>query len=569
MMMNAQQSYAAWLQLTDADTVRALRAMEHDQAAIAAHFGAPLTFGTAGIRGLMGPGLARMNVYTVRRTARGLGRFLLSGELAPRCAIGYDCRHNSRLFAETCAAALAEIGVTVYLFDRLCPTPMVSFAIRHLGCGCGMVISASHNARDYNGLKCYGADGCQMTARDADAVLACIDETDLFEPAHISFADSLHAGRIQMIGQAVWEAYYQAVLSQGVHTELPEKAALKVVYSPLCGAGGEPVREVLGRLGVTLHEPASQAAPSGDFATCPSPNPENEAAFDEAYKLAETVQPDLILATDPDSDRIAASVPVPGGFHKLSGNDMGCLLMDYLLNALGETGTRPSKPVMVKSIVSTPMADEIAKAYGVELVTVLTGFKYIGEAILSLEKQGRAGDFVLGFEESCGYLKGAYARDKDGVEAAMLICEMTAAYKLQRITLLDRLAQLQRKYGFFDTRLENINFTSDAQKAACLGFMDKLRAAPPAELAGIAVRSCADFASGVVTDLPAGETHDTGLPRENMVQLNLSDRARVILRPSGTEPKIKLYYAGVGASMEETDALLDRVMDAVRQRMEE
>ena len=561
--MDARTEFNRWKANCQGPMLEELLAMEHDDAAVQAAFGSKASFGTAGIRSVMGVGTARLNDLTVRQTARGLAKYLLESGGSKTCAIGYDCRHNSRRFAEVCAAALAAEGVHVYLYDRLCPTPMLSFAVRYLRCGVGMVISASHNTKEYNGLKCYGPDGGQMTEIPAAAVSAAMETVDLFAPEKESYESLLEKGMIEYISQDVWEAYYKRISQEAIAPEKVREAGLKVVYSPLCGAGGEPVQEILKRLGAAYWVPASQKDPSGDFATCPNPNPENDTAFNESYALAREVKPDLVMATDPDSDRIAVAIPQGDGFRKFSGNEMGCMLLDYILSALQKAGKLPKEPVAVKSIVSTPLADRVAAAYGVQIRTVLTGFKYIGGVILELEQAGHPEDFVLGFEESCGYLKGDYARDKDAVVAAMLIAEMAATYKLQGKTLGDVMDGIYQRFGYFVAGLKNVVFTSDAQKAKCMALLDEFRAQPPREMAGYAVTSVADFKAGTIKDAKTGETAPTGLPTENMVMLTLGDQGRIILRPSGTEPKIKFYYTAAADSMAAAEAMISKMDDAM------
>lgn len=561
--MNARNEYTRWLQNCTGEILGELKAMEHDEAKIETCFGHKQSFGTAGIRSIMAPGIACLNDYTVRQTARGLAAYLQSSGGAMTCAIGYDCRNNSARYARICASALAESGVHVYLYDRLCPTPMLSFAVRHLHCGAGIVISASHNTKEYNGLKCYGPDGGQMTEIPAGKVSAAIETIDLFAPEKLGFADAMAQGLVEYISGDVWQAYYARISKEAIAPETVREAKLKLVYSPLCGAGGEPVREILSRLGAEVHVPASQERPSGEFATCPNPNPENEAAFAESYKLADTVKPDLVMATDPDSDRIAVSVPVAGGYHKLSGNEVGCLLLQYILENMKKTGKLPADPVAVKSIVSTPLADRIAAAYGCKMRTVLTGFKYIGGVVLELEQAGHPEDFVLGFEESCGYLKGDYARDKDAVVTAMLIAEMTAYYKLQGKTLLTAMEALYAQYGYYTTGLRSVVFASEAQKQSFMQLMDDMRADPPKDVAGFAVTAVADFRAGVKTELATGEKTPTNLPSENMVLLQLAENGRVILRPSGTEPKCKFYYTACADHLSEAEARIGKLDEAM------
>ncbi|MBO5867573.1 MAG: phospho-sugar mutase, partial [Oscillospiraceae bacterium] len=383
-----------------------LLAIANDEEALKGSFGGDLQFGTAGMRGVMGVGTNRLNYYTVRRAAQGMASWLSATDLPQTAAIGYDSRHNSKLFAEVCAVAFAECGIKTYLFDRLAPTPMLSYAVRKLGCGCGIVISASHNAGAYNGVKCYGPDGCQMTDEPAAIVTDKIAQIPYFVPEKKTFDVFCGEGLICYINQELWEEYYKTVLAEAVDPDVIKKANVHLVYTPLCGTGNEPVREVLGRLGADVAVVSCQENPDGDFKTCEYPNPETDAALNESYKTARTVPCDLILGTDPECDRVAIAVPDGDGFRKLSGNDLGCLLMDYILKARTERGDLPEQAMVVRSIVSSPLADRIAEYYHVNMVQVLTGFKYIGGAILELEKLGVENRFVFGFEESCGYLKG-------------------------------------------------------------------------------------------------------------------------------------------------------------------
>ena len=537
-----------------------LKTIAEDKEELKSRFASDLQFGTAGMRGIMGLGSNRLNRYTVRRAAQGMAAWLSGTDLPKIAAIGYDSRHNSQLFAEVCAVALAEAGIHTWLYDRLAPTPMLSFAVRELGCGCGIVISASHNAGAYNGIKCYGPDGCQMTDEPAAVVTAKISEIPYFVPESKAFAAFMEEGLISYIGQDMWEKYYQTVLSEAVNPELIRSAELNLVYTPLCGTGNEPVREILGRLGVNIAVVACQEKPDGDFKTCEYPNPETDAALNESYKVARNVPCDLILGTDPDADRVAIAVPDGDGFRKLSGNELGCMLMDYILKARTALKNIPEGAEVVRSIVSSPLADRIAANYGVQMKTVLTGFKYIGGEILKLEETGEESKFVFGFEESCGYLKGTYARDKDAVVASMLVCEMAASLKKEGKTILDALDELYATYGFYLAHVQSIELKgADAMEKAA-AMMADLRSNVPATIGGAEVTVVNDYQISVSRNLMTGEQTVIDLPKSNVLELILGDHGSVIARPSGTEPKVKFYYTAVGETKRSAQELLDAIV---------
>lgn len=533
----------------------ALAAMQNDETERKGCFGAELQFGTAGIRGIMGIGTNRLNDFTVRRTAQGLAAWLTSTELPQRCAIGYDSRHNSRRYAELCAVALAERGVHVYVYHELAPTPMLSFAVRQLGCGCGIVVSASHNAGIYNGIKCYGPDGCQMTDEPAARVFAEIEKIPYFLPAEKSFEDFLAEGGVEFIAPELWERYYETVLGERLAT-VPSNN-LNLLYTPLCGTGNKPVRTVLGRIGVNVAVVPAQEKPDGDFKTCEYPNPETDAALNESYKIARETHPDLILGTDPDCDRVAVAVPVGGGFRKLSGNELGCLLLDYILGTMQKAGTLPADPVAVRSIVSTPMADKIAASYGVKMRRVLTGFKYIGGEILALEQKHEENRFVFGFEESCGYLKGTYARDKDAVVASMLTCDLAAALKREGTNLAEHMDALYSRFGWHEARVLSCELQGPDAMEISAGFMAQMRRELPKAVCGIAVTSVTDYQARVTRDLVHGTEEAVTLPKSNVLVLQLGEKGTVILRPSGTEPKVKIYLTAVDADRTAAMKLLD------------
>lgn len=555
--MTELERYQQWCEQAPLDEAgrAALAAMQNDETERKGCFGAELQFGTAGIRGIMGIGTNRLNDFTVRRTAQGLAAWLTSTELPQRCAIGYDSRHNSRRYAELCAVALAERGVHVYVYHELAPTPMLSFAVRQLGCGCGIVVSASHNAGIYNGIKCYGPDGCQMTDEPAARVFAEIEKIPYFLPAEKSFEDFLAEGGVEFIAPELWERYYETVLGERLATVPSDN--LNLLYTPLCGTGNKPVRTVLGRIGVNVAVVPAQEKPDGDFKTCEYPNPETDAALNESYKIARETHPDLILGTDPDCDRVAVAVPVEGGFRKLSGNELGCLLLDYILGTMQKAGTLPADPVAVRSIVSTPMADKIAASYGVMMRRVLTGFKYIGGEILALEQKHEENRFVFGFEESCGYLKGTYARDKDAVVASMLTCDLAAALKREGKNLAEHMDALYRRFGWHEARVLSCELQGPDAMEISAGFMAQMRRELPKAVCGIAVTSVTDYQARVTRDLVHGTEEAVTLPKSNVLVLQLGEKGTVILRPSGTEPKVKIYLTAVDADRAAAMKLLD------------
>jgi len=532
--------YQLWLEKTTGELHDELASIAGDEAAISDRFYQALNFGTAGLRGVMGAGTNRMNCYTVGLAAQGLAQTLTNKSVA----IGYDCRHHSEEYAHHTASVLAANGVIVWIYRTLMPTPMLSYAVRALHCGAGVMVTASHNSAEYNGFKAYGPDGCQMTDESADAVFAAMQKNDLFAVPALDFNAALAAGQIRYIGDDLIESYYQTVMTQAVQPEIVPGSGLKVLYTPLYGTGNVPVREILRRLGVpTVQVVRVQEQPDGSFATCPSPNPETPSAWNEAFEQAITDMPDLILATDPDADRMGVSVPdAMGGFETFTGNEIGCLLLEYVLRTRREKGTLPENAVAVKSIVTTPMAAAIASAYGCELRDVLTGFKYIGETILHLEQAGEENRFVFGFEESSGFLAGTHARDKDAVVASMLLCEMAADAKRRGVTLLQERERLYEEYGYFVGQVDSRVFPGQKGAETMRAFMEKLRQEPPETLAGMHVASCSDYQLQT-TRYASGKEETITLPKSNVLAYRLLPMAQVIIRPSGTEPKLKLYYS--------------------------
>ena len=555
--MNYASELARWLDRAgeDPELIEELRAVETDEAAVSDRFYRHLAFGTGGLRGVLGAGTNRMNIYTVRRATQGLAGYLNASGLPRSVAIAYDSRLKGTLFARETARVLAANGITAHLYPRLEPTPALSWAVRYLGCGAGVCVTASHNPAQYNGYKVYGADGCQITPEAAEKVLAAMEKTDCFDGVKLADYDAAAAeGKIQIIPDECLDAFVDAVLALRPGNDVSK---LKLVYTPLNGSGLECVKKLLAKMGVTeLTVVPSQEAPDGHFPTCPYPNPEIREAMEEGLRLCDEVKPDLLIGTDPDCDRMGAAVPDgQGGYRLITGNEMGVLLFDYLCRIRTERGAMPQAPVAVTTIVSTDMASPVAAAYGVELRRTLTGFKYIGEQIGLLEAEGRRESFLFGFEESYGYLSGAHVRDKDGVNAVMLACECAAWYAGQNMTLLDAMNALYERFGFYRSSLLSKAFEGQDGMAAMAALMERLRTAPPTEIAGRPVEAVTDYLRG-----------DAGLIPADVLEFRLAGEGKVIVRPSGTEPKLKLYLsvrgrtgaeaAGAMAALEEAAGAL-------------
>ena len=540
--MDIRAEYSRWLEraVDDSDLIEELRGLDPDGGEVSDRFYRDLAFGTGGLRGVLGAGTNRMNIYTVRRATQGLCAWLKASGGTPSVAIAHDSRIKSDLFAREAARVLAANGVTAWIYPRLEPTPALSWAVRYFHCGAGICVTASHNPAKYNGYKVYGPDGGQITLEAAEHVQAAIDSTDPFDGVALADFDAAVAdGRIRYIPEQCLEDFLDAVQKLSLSGGAED---LSVVYTPLNGSGLECVTKILGRIGVKdVTVVPEQEHPDGHFPTCPYPNPEEREAMLRGLELCEKLHPDLLLGTDPDCDRMGSAVPEGDSYRLLTGNEMGVLLLDYICRRRLEMGTMPEKPVAVTTIVSTDMADAVAAEYGVELRRVLTGFKFIGEQIGLLEAEGHGERFLFGFEESYGYLSGSHVRDKDAVNASMLCCEMAAWYKKQGMTLADAIRALYEKHGYTCCAVKSFAFEGEGGMERMAAVMDSLRAAPPAEIAGRAVTGRTDYQTGEGVALE--------LPRSNVLEYRM-DGAKLIVRPSGTEPKIKVYLSARAESME-------------------
>ena len=564
-----KNEYERWLafDLDDPDLKPELESVKDDDEAIKDRFAVSLKFGTAGLRGVIGAGTNRMNVYVVRQATQGLANWVKTQGGTQTVAISYDSRIKSDVFAKAAAEVLAANGVKVRIYKALMPVPALSFATRYYNCNAGIMVTASHNPAKYNGYKAYGPDGCQMTDEAADVVYAEIQKTDVLSGAKtMSFEEGMAAGLIEYVGEDCYEALYQAIESRSVRPGLCKTAGLKLVYSPLNGSGLVPVTRVLGDIGITdITIVPEQKDPDGNFPTCPYPNPEIFEALRLGLELAEKSGADLMLATDPDADRVGIAVRCKdGSYELLSGNEVGVLLLDYICKARIENGTMPKDPVMVKSIVSTPLADVVAAHYGVECRNVLTGFKWIGDQIARLEAAGQVERFIFGFEESYGYLAGSYVRDKDAIIGSMLICEMAAYYRSIGSSIKEELDRIYAEYGRYLNKVDSFEFPGLSGMDKMAGIMQKLRQEPPTEFAGYKVVTVSDYQTGTRTELATGKTETIDLPASNVLIYALEGGATVVVRPSGTEPKIKTYFTTLGKDLEEAQAQKDALAEALK-----
>ena len=555
--MSYNELYNLWLQnVKDDNILSELKNICNDDSEIYERFYKDLEFGTAGLRGIIGAGTNRMNIYTVRRTTQGLADYLNENYKEASVAIAYDSRNKSDLFAKESACVLAANGIKTYITKELQPTPVLSFAVRNLGCKSGIMITASHNPAKYNGYKCYGDDGCQMTEHAANNVYNKIQKVDIFSGVKtLTFEEGIKIGKIVYIEDDLYNRYLENVMAQSINKDVCKESELKVVYTPLNGAGNKLVRKVLSNIGVkNVQVVKEQEYPDGNFPTCTYPNPEFKEALSLALDLAKNVDADLVLATDPDSDRVGIAVKESNSYRLLSGNEVGIILLNYILSNRKSLGTLPNNPVAVKTIVSSKMIDVIAKAYKCELRDVLTGFKYIGEQILNLEKDGEENRFIFGFEESYGYLVGTYVRDKDAVVASMLICEMAEYYRKQGKTLSDVINELYNEYGFYQNTTLSYNFEGSAGMEKMQKIMDSLRNEHLTNIASMKVEKINDYKESISIDKRTGNIDKIDLPKSNVISYELEGGSGAIVRPSGTEPKIKIYVTSVGENIEKSKA---------------
>ena len=554
-----KNEYKRWLSfdLEDCDLYPELAKIDNNDEEIKDRFAVSLKFGTAGLRGVLGAGTNRMNIYVVRQATQGITNWVKKQGGSQTVAISFDTRLKSDIFSKEAACVLAANGINVRIYEAAMPVPALSFATRYYKCNAGIMVTASHNPSKYNGYKAYGPDGCQMTDDAAAIVYDEIQKTDVLTGAkRISFAQGVEDGLIRFVDDGCKKAFYEAIEARQVRPGLAKTSGLKLVYSPLNGSGLVPVTQVLKDIGLNdITIVPEQEYPNGYFTTCSYPNPEIFEALEAGLKLAKECNADLMLATDPDADRVGIAMKCPDGSYELvSGNEMGVLLLDYICAGLIEKGKMPKNPVAVMSLVSTPLADAVAKNYGVELRKVLTGFKWIGDQILHLEEAGEEERFIFGFEESYGYLSGSYVRDKDAVVASMLICEMAAYYRSIGSSIKQRLEEIYAKYGRYFNKIDSYEFPGLSGMDKMAGIMQKLRDNPPTDIAGLKIVKAVDYK----------KTEETGLPAANVLVYSLDGGATVVIRPSGTEPKIKAYYTTLGKDLAEAQTQKDKLAAAVK-----
>lgn len=560
--------YSLWLKeaVLDPDLKTELESIKGNEDEILDRFYKNLEFGTGGLRGVIGAGTNRLNVYTVSQATQGLANYLNKNFKEPSVAIAYDSRIKSDKFAEAAAGVLAANGIKVYIYPELMPTPMLSFAVRRLHCSSGIVITASHNPSKYNGYKCYDSRGFQMTDEAAAETYEYIKNVDVFTGVkRMDFDDALAEDMVDFIEDWVKDEFTEAVLSKSLNKKLVASSGIKVLYTPLHGTGNKPVRRVLKKLGVKeLEVVKTQEKPDGTFTTCPYPNPEIRQVFEEGLKETENFKADLIIATDPDCDRVGIAVLDGGEYKLMTGNEVGAMLSEYLLSTLKARGELPEKPVLIKTIVTTPLIKDIANAYGAEVYDLLTGFKYIGECITELEEKGEADRYVLGMEESYGYLAGTHVRDKDGVVAAMLVTEMAAFCKTEGKTLWQYMESIYEKYGYYFNELDNYAFEGASGMKKMADMMENLRTNVPAEISGSKVVWVGDYKKGTTLDLVSGASGKTGLPSSNVLSYRCENGSTAIVRPSGTEPKIKIYITAKESSREKAASEVKNISEAMK-----
>lgn len=571
--MDEKKLYSEWLENAkdDTDLIEELKNIEGNDEAIRDSFYTALQFGTAGLRGVIGAGTNRMNIYVVRQATQGLANYVLAKYGKGAVAISHDSRIKADLFMIEAAKVLAANGIKVYITSELQPTPVLSYLVRYFKCQAGIMVTASHNSAEYNGYKAYGEDGCQMTDNAAAAVYDEIQKLDMFKDVKVGdFDEAVKSGMIEYVDDSVYESYLEKVMEQQVNPGICKGSDLKVVYTPLNGCGNKLVRKVLKNIGVEdVTIVKEQELPDGNFTTCPYPNPEKKEALQMGLDLCETVQPDLLLATDPDSDRVGIAVrdygENKGKYRLITGNEDGVMLTNYILSCKKAAGTLPENPVVVKTIVSTKLINKLCDKYGCELKNVLTGFKYIGEIILGLEQKGEENRYLFGFEESYGYLAGTYVRDKDAVVASMLIAEMAAYYKKQGKSLAEVIDELYKEFGYYINQTYAFEFKGETGMQKMADMMSAVRDNLPDAVGGYKVVKVSDYKLKKETDLLTGKVERISLPTSNVIALNLENDNAVIIRPSGTEPKIKLYVTAVGKTKEEALNVCETLVNSAKE----